>query len=552
MFSSISFASKTTQMGPQSICDLDLELIEENSDEAFMTQDNAVLLDAYHFEDPIHLHSDHSNDDFPIIQEVFYKKHSNLDEHQHEHQCVLESNFNDLNLIEETFPSISHNNTQKINELMLKKVEFRDFVLHKKNGLEEVFIKRKTFIDDQKEIQKEIQKEPLNLSAMITISRIEENSFDIFDNSYEKALKMEGPKIDFAISKETQTTLLPRTMPKLNFPDFNSETHHELRPSQKSDNQTTQMIPEIVKSNPNDLSLKEKCSQSSQTEATNLSKSNDTNASNSKSRLFPASSKSVTPVKTSTDIRNALIIDERIISLPGFQQIFADYRIIFRTLKSYDIEINERTCIIFRPLLIKSEFHKDLKSFSVSHDQIVESLIKFEDVFIVISLEDEFAQYKEISEEKLKLLSFIYGNKISVKIREFPTNKSAFNFIHSLVDDSHKFLRDCESLHEHLLSLFPTISKSLAQAILMKGNPIVDCSITLDEFPNYNIIPFKQVLDTVSDSYKINKAKNQVNTENKSEKLPYAIETDIQPLCPSSNRKISAPFPSTILLANEI
>lgn len=548
MFPSISFAPKTTQMGKQIICDLDIEMIDENCDDAFITPESTFLFNTNFFGKPF-LDSNHfkESDLKCDIQENFYKKCSILEKQQQEHQYTITSNFDDLNLIEENFPNIPISITKKINEQMLKKNGFQNFNFLKDFVVNEAFNKRKMIIEN--EIQKD---QSLNIFTMIAIQDIEEEVFDDFrSNSPKLEIKKKVPKIEFAFNKESPINLLPRAMPKLVFPKRKTKSPTESISIQVSDNhhqnnisQSSRLTSKIIHSSPSNLSPK--CSQSSQTEDMKLIKHGISKLSSSLNRLFPKSSKSVTPVKSSTDTRKAFIIDERLMPLPDFQQVFADYRIIFRTLKSYDMEINEHTCIIFRPILVENLVHQTVKSFNISNNQIVEALTKFEKVFIIISLEDEFKQYNEMSEENMKLLSFICDNQISIKIREFPTNKSAFNFIHSLVDDSQKFLRDCESLHEHLLSLFPTISKSLAQAILTKGNPIVDCSAPIDKFPKHNILPFKQLLDTPSTSFKKRKVKN------KSDKIPYSIESDSQLLYVSSNKKISAPFPSTILLSNEL
>ena len=415
--------------------------------------------------------------------------------------------------------------------------------------IEEEYKPTKIIFENENPTQKE---NSLNSTSIISIPDIEEYIFDDYlSGSLDFTKKILEAKINFELKCQSPAMFLPRIMPKLSFPYISPKQPSVLSSMQmseeyKQDNHSK--IPQSASGSPQnsfDTKLQEeKCSKSSQTE--------DNVKSASKNRLFPASSKSVTPLKASTDTRKALIIDERLISLPGFQQTFADYRIIFRALKACDMEINERTCIIFRPLITLKGAHKHFKNFRVSHDQLTQALTLFEKVFLVISLENELKQYDEISESNKRLLSHIYGNKINVQIRQFPTNKSAFNFIHSLVDDSQKFLRDCESLHEHLLSLFPTISKSLAQAILMKGNPIIDCSISIDEFPKINIVPFKQVLDSISETYKANKARRGDISEDKNNQLPYATESESQPLYVSGNKKIIAPFPSSIPFSNEI
>lgn len=564
MFASFPFAPRTTQMGKEYDLNLDLQMIEVNNSNSFSIPQNASSINYLNCNEPIEFNLDYDNaidepnldfqsDFFNDIQRTSHKKLSNVDQNY----CIqsnMSTNFSDLNLIEENFPNILPNITIEFQQCMLEKAYYWNFDFANNVQLGEIFVKNKSIIEEELHLQKE---NPIYSSPMSSISYIEEYCFDSCNEDFNSISNFNIPETKKNLELEVKPTIdiLPKSIQFLVLPTQHPPEHNDIfqpTENQLQSNEPKTMSPETKKSKielPNN-SLKVKCSKNNQE-----NKPEKTNSTISRSRLFPKASKSVTPIKNSTDTRKALIIDERLISLPGFQQAFADYRVIFRSLKSCDIEINMHTCVILRPLVdpYDNMSNKTKKNFNVNRSQLVQALTQFERVFIVIAMEGEMVQYQNISKDILKLISNIYGNQISVRIRQFPTYKSAFNFIRSLVDDSQIFLRDCESLHEHLLSLFPTISKSLAQVILRKGNPITDCSIILDEFPQMNIIPFKSVLDTLSILYQKNKKKKQIieNDADDEDRLSHFVESNPQPLFAPSNKKISAPLPSSIFIKND-
>lgn len=564
MFASFPFAPRTTQMGKEYDLNLDLQMIEVNNSNSFIIPQNASSINYLNCNEPIKFNLDNDNatdepnldfqsDFFNDIQRTSHKKLSNIDQNY----CIqsnMSTNFSDLNLIEENFPNLLPNITIEFQQYMLEKAYYWNFDFANNVQLGEIFVKNKSIIEEELHLQKE---NPIYSSPISSISYIEENCFDSCNEDFNSISNFNIPetKKNFELEVKPTIDILPKSIHFLILPTQHPPKHNDISQpteNQLQSNEPKTITPEAKKSKielPNN-SLKVKCSKNNQE-----NKPEKSNSTISRSRLFPKASKSVTPIKNSTDTRKALIIDERLISLPGFQQAFADYRVIFRSLKSCDIEINIHTCVILRPLVdpYDNMSKKTKKNFNVNRSQLVQALTLFERVFIVIAMEGEMVQYQNISKDILKLISNIYGNQISVRIRQFPTYKSAFNFIHSLVDDSQIFLRDCESLHEHLLSLFPTISKSLAQAILRKGNPITDCSIILDEFPQMNIIPFKHVLDTLSILYQKNKKKKQIieNDADDEDRLSHFVESNPQPLFAPSNKKISAPLPSSIFIKND-
>ena len=128
MFSSLSFAPKTTEMGKSSICDFELVLIEEN-ESVFIMPENAITTDGYHCNELIsitsnqnssyYLENDPFQDEFSQTliddaQEVLNKNQSFLDHQQKGNQYLFTNNFHDLNLIEENFSNKSLNFTKLI------------------------------------------------------------------------------------------------------------------------------------------------------------------------------------------------------------------------------------------------------------------------------------------------------------------------------------------------------------------------------------------------------------------------------------------------------
>jgi hypothetical protein len=184
-----------------------------------------------------------------------------------------------------------------------------------------------------------------------------------------------------------------------------------------------------------------------------------------KSKLFPKLS-SIAVHSEPSDPRPAFIADPSVLKVPEFSAAFADCRVVVRALRCADIEMSDRVAIILRPPRL---------------DRVVEAIATFETIFIVgpdVSTQFEF-----------------HGHP-SIRIRHFPEMESTFRFIRCLIDPrTGLYLRDHESLHELLLSFFPSVSRSLAQHMLRKGNPISDANFSFEEFPSMNVYVFTVLLD---------------------------------------------------------
>jgi hypothetical protein len=192
-----------------------------------------------------------------------------------------------------------------------------------------------------------------------------------------------------------------------------------------------------------------------------------------RSRIFPRATSAVVRPETA-DLRPAILVDESMLSIPEFQAQFSDCRIIVRKLRAASIEINDRCAVLL------GEFEADI---------VANAIVTYETV-VLINASDQFHCYP------------------SVKIRNFPTHKCAFKYIRGLVGPA-PHLRDQESLHEMLLSLFPAVSRSLAQNMLRLGNPIAEPDFAFGEFPEMNVYMFTVLLDAETMAYQRNVARGQ-------------------------------------------
>ena len=207
-----------------------------------------------------------------------------------------------------------------------------------------------------------------------------------------------------------------------------------------------------------------------------------------------------------------------------YSSFFQKTKILYRQLRACDIEINEKMGVIIT--------EKDMT-------KLIESMISFEEVIVLKQFND-------------KNSSFIHGIN-NLKVRYFPNQESMMMFLAYLTKHSYSFLREKETLHEYLLSLFPTISKTLAQLMLQKGNPITDPTIDLSNFPQMNIFPFTFILDTPSQVYQsnmmnMNKKSSYKASYNKVRKSKKEWKKDEIPSNPAipGKVKVRAPKPEVI------
>jgi hypothetical protein len=107
--------------------------------------------------------------------------------------------------------------------------------------------------------------------------------------------------------------------------------------------------------------------------------------------------------------------------------------------------------------------------------------------------------------------------------------------------EPNSYLRDAESLHEMLLCLFPTISRSLSHRLLKKGNPITDRGFCFEEFSPMNIHPFNVLLDTPTLGFQ----KNQIGGKKPVKPKKVMESESILSFIPGDAR-IRAPRPGSI------
>ena len=205
------------------------------------------------------------------------------------------------------------------------------------------------------------------------------------------------------------------------------------------------------------------------------------------------------------NVSPAIIVNEPILKIPSFKEIFRDCHYILRNLKCADFEISHKCCIILS---------------SINFEKIASASLMYESVFLL-----------SYGNEK-STLNYI-GLK-NTKFRKFPNIQNALLFVKSMINKDQTFLRDKESLHEYILSLFPTISKTLAQLILQRGNPILDNKIDLRGIPEMNYYPLNILLDAISTLYQENKKKQK------------RVYSKVKNLVAPTNKKIFAPKPNLI------
>jgi hypothetical protein len=192
--------------------------------------------------------------------------------------------------------------------------------------------------------------------------------------------------------------------------------------------------------------------------------------------------------------------------MPGFAPAFSDCRIVVRKLKCADIELSDRLAVLIQQL---------------TTTRVVDALATYETVLIIGP--DAKA-------------CFAFHGHPSIRIRHLPTVESSFRFIRKMVDHhASGYLRDRESLHEMLLSLFPGVSRSLALRLLRKGNPISDNTFSFEEFPSMNVYVLTVLLDGQTLAFQKHSA--QQRTKKAPAKRMAAV---------SGLSKVPAPRPGTI------
>lgn len=126
----------------------------------------------------------------------------------------------------------------------------------------------------------------------------------------------------------------------------------------------------------------------------------------------------------------------------------------------------------------------------------------------------------------------------AIRVRNFVSRTVAFRFLLSLASTApNAYLRDKESLHENLLWLFPTVSRSLALHMLRNGNPITDVTFFMDPFPGLNTYTFKTLLDMPTMAFTANRAARR---SYKKKSIPRTGSTSICKFIPGVT-KVAAP-----------
>jgi hypothetical protein len=185
------------------------------------------------------------------------------------------------------------------------------------------------------------------------------------------------------------------------------------------------------------------------------------------SRLFPKAASLNTPKVGPSDPRPAIVVDQTLIQDLDFQAAFSDCHVIVRKIRAADIELNDRCAVLVRDFVPA---------------RVAAAMVSYERVFLV-------------STSPKACLAFLGSHSLSVRVCQ--DNSQVMGFIRSMATpEPNTYLRDAESLHEMLLCLFPTISRSLSHRILKKGNPITDPGFCFEEFSPMNIHPFNVLLDT--------------------------------------------------------
>jgi hypothetical protein len=230
-----------------------------------------------------------------------------------------------------------------------------------------------------------------------------------------------------------------------------------------------------------------------------------------KSKLFPKLSSVAVRLEPS-DPRPAFLADPSALKIPEFSAAFSDCRVVVRRLRCVDLEMSDRVGVILQPPRL---------------DRVVEAIATYETVFIVGP--DATAR-------------FAFHGHPSIHIRHFLEMAPTLRFIRRLIDPrAGLYLRDHESLHEMLLSFFPCVSRSLAQHMLRKGNPISDPNFSFEEFPNMNVYVLTVLLDAQALAFRGNSAQKRVR------KAPgKRMPTEGIPVHVPGLSKVPAPRPGTI------
>ena len=210
-------------------------------------------------------------------------------------------------------------------------------------------------------------------------------------------------------------------------------------------------------------------------------------------------------------ITPAVICDPALLNNPDFTKAFSDCRIISRKLKYVTLELDEKTGVIIGQFKL---------------DTLISAMCCFETVYLI-----------NISEK----ISADFSSQSVLRVRNFQTLHTAFKFLRGLVSPSAShFVREKESLHEHLLWLFPMISRSLALHMLAEGNPISDRSCLLDVYPTMNACLFKSLIDMPTMSF----SSRQVSKRKSSAaKTRQKHQPEILAFVPGVT-KVSAPWPN--------
>lgn len=192
-----------------------------------------------------------------------------------------------------------------------------------------------------------------------------------------------------------------------------------------------------------------------------------------RSKLFPQITHLIPGTQNdTTNIAPTVIVSWEVAHMLDFDTIFEKCRVITRRMKYVDVEISPTTAVILRrPTL----------------DNIVSAITCFETVYLLGTDTDSLIPY--------------IGHH-TLKTRQFLTQTAALKFIRSLIETSpNSYVRDRESLHEHLLYKFPTITRTLAMKMLKSGNPIRDDSFIYEPYPQMSTYIFKNLLDMPSMAY---------------------------------------------------
>ena len=207
-----------------------------------------------------------------------------------------------------------------------------------------------------------------------------------------------------------------------------------------------------------------------------------------------------------------VICEPRLARRPEFAEMFADCRVVLRKLKYVDLELNERTGVL-------------VENFKL--DTLISAMCCFETVYLV-----------NISGQ----IAASFSSHPSIRVRNFTSSREAFSFLRALASPaaSH-YIRNKESLHEHVLSLFPMISRTLALHMLSEGDPIKDASALLDPYPTMNASLFKLLLDMPTMSFNAHRFSRRETSKNKTQarqKRPKETYTFVPGVT-----KVSAPWP---------